>query len=538
MAETLSEGVTIPNHGDYISPDGDVTVGVHATRALGMTANAAIGAAKFQKGILGNVGPYDLFALDTGVYTISNATAAEATANIPEVWPGVAVVWANAQSPLKSVQYYPHQRDYWYTTTSASFTTMLPWKKMGEGQEGAPGADADLGQTHAVRRSIFKRRRGGVIGTGGKPVVALRFDHGLNNFKNLVLPELIRLGLPGSMAMNSAPNRWDLPESNEVTPAMLDGYAVNNGIEVWNHSQTHGGAEDLASLTREVVTGLTELQAQIPSVPIEGFVIPGVPSGNYGGFSAGEDAGRWDTMAGRLILGYHAVSSSHMAGTDGPLTGDQPVLSRQMGVDSMSASSSIAAINRAVAAGAGMTVFLHPSQLDLSGKITTAAYTQVLEHIAALRDSGAVEVLSMGGLSIADVTRDYRHDLAVDPEFTSGLAAWGSPSGWSTDSDGGVTTGISSANLSQTASLSGREWAQGSPRELVARVRSRGGGTLNVELTLGATTRLFTIPEGTEGWIDVRVQGIVPLTASTVNVQVRRESGDYLHVQSVRLRAV
>ncbi len=71
------------------------------------------------------------------------------------------------------------------------------------------------------------------------------------------------------------------------------------------------------------------------------MIPPGVPpSGNYAGFSAGQDISRWDTMAGRLILGHHAVSSSHMPGTAGPpLGGDQPILGRQLSIDRMSLSS-------------------------------------------------------------------------------------------------------------------------------------------------------------------------------------------------------
>lgn len=542
------------------------------------------------KGILGGTGPYDVFTLDKGVYTISNATAVAATANLPEPFPSVVVVNQNPQSPIKSITVYPHQANYHWETTTASFTTMQPWRKITEvapfkqglapasgvdlfrvpagvytfpnatvvensqnlpeafpgvalvmtndasflttilyfpyqrdyfwtvtssGFSGNPplptfpdwmkiggaGSASDLGIAHTVRRATFRRRRGGTIGTGGLPVVALRWDHGLLNFRDKVLPHLIRLGLPGSMAMNSADNRWALPESVGVTPANLNRYATDYGIEVWNHSQTHGGAEDETSLVREIVTGLADLQAKIPSVPIEGFVIPGVPSGNYAGFSAGEDPSRWDTIAGRLILGHHAVSSSHMIGTSGPLSGDQAILGRQFGIDAMNATTVKAEIDDLVASGTGGTIlFLHPSQLDGSGMMTTAQYVEVLEYVAAQRNAGKLAVLTMGGMSVADQDRIHRPQSA--PLLNSMNAAASLPAGGST---------------SRVAPFGNRRlWACGAPREIVVTLDVTTAGTVRVA-TADATTAEYTVGVGRQ---TIRRPIVIPLAATALEVTV------------------
>lgn len=532
-------GMVTPTGTDLIS-NGDNAI----------TTNAQATAAQFDKigthSLIGNTlleaGYNDLLTLPAGVYTIPNQTTANSMQNMPEATPGVVNVAENVGSPVSYVEFYPHNRDHhWVTQTANISGAWVDWRKI---TGTAAGADpsivgTDFGQMHTVRRAEFKRRRAGRIGTAGKPVVALRWDHGLVNFRDKILPHLTRLGLPGSMAMNSADNRWTIVESNGVTPANLESYAIENGVEVWNHGQTHGGAETLPALVREIEQGRIDLQDKLPRVPIEGFVIPGVPTGDYGGFSAGQTADHWNTAAGRLILGNHAVSSSHIDGTDQPMHGDQPILSKQYSIDSLNATTVKAAVDRAVVNAAGIILFLHPSQLDVSGKMSTADYVAILEHIAALRAAGELEVLTMGGLSVADASSDYRHNLVYDSTFSRGLEAWGNDPGFSVDDDGAVTSGSSSAYLTQTVDLTGREWAKGSPRELVIEYRGRDTtSSLTVEVIIGDTTRTITHDVAPVEWQEMRVPVIVPLNASSVPISIRRVSGRHVHIRSARFQTI
>lgn len=260
-------------------------------------------------------------------------------------------------------------------------------------------------------------------------------------------------------------------------------------------------AETLDALTREIATGLTDLQAKIPTVPIEGFVIPGVPSGNYAGFSAGQDISRWDTMAGRLILGHHAVSSSHMPGTAGPLGGDQPILGRQLSIDRMSLSSVRAEIDDLIATGQGsLILFLHPSQLDEPGRIASAEYTAVLEHVASKREAGDVEVLTMGGLSVADQGRPAR------PAYAPLLNAMRIPQRLR---PGGAVTRVRSFT---SRSL----WARGAPREIIVDLDVTAAGTVSLS-TADATAVTWTVGTGAQ---TLRRPIIIPMRATGLSVSV------------------
>lgn len=318
---------------------------------------------------------------------------------------------------------------------------------------------------HLLLREAFRRRRGGAIGTGGLPVVALRWDHGLVSFRDKVLPQVIRLSLPGSLAVNSAPERWAHHESIGVSPSDVNGWAVDHGIEIWNHGRTHRDAATSSDLHREIVVGKAELQAQVPSVPVECWAVPGVGKTRYGGFGAGETPEHWDSVAGRLILGHHAVSTSHAPGRLGPLTADISVLHRQYGVDSKTRDEVLAKLDQLVAQRrGGMSLFLHPSVLDLEGKISTAEYSQILERVAALRDRGLLAVMTMGALAVADPARPLR------PSWDPLLSPVDGPVALS---EQGVTV--------STDLVDANEWVRGAPREIRVETEISRPGDITIE---------------------------------------------------------
>src|SRR5690606_12080357 len=84
-------------------------------------------------------------------------------------------------------------------------------------------------------------------------------------------------------------------------------------------------------------------------------------------------------------------------------------ISRHFGVDSSTAALAKAEIDDLIDYGTGGTViFLHPSVLNSTDRITSAQYVEILEYIAAKRDAGQIMVLTMGGLSVADQNRIAR----------------------------------------------------------------------------------------------------------------------------------
>lgn len=439
----------------------------------------------------------DVFDLPPGVYNIGSMTAVEGISNLPEQWPGILLVEKSEVSRIGSLTYRPHQRNYVYFSNSAGFDTVYgPWWKVGENAE--TGGGQDLGLLHKVQRDFFLRRRGGKIGTGGLPVVSIRFDHGLMNLRDKVLPHLARLGLPSSTAMNSA--RWDHTETGDVTPEDLNKWAVDYGMEIWNHGQTHGDASNLSDLTREIVTGKEELQAQTPSAPIEGWVVPGVGGTGYGGFSAGQNPERWDTIAGRLILGHHAVSTSHISGTMAPLSGDTTVISNHSGLDSATASQGITRLNDLVNIGTGgMVLFLHPSQLDQPDRITTTHFVQILEHLASLRDQGKIRVLTMGGMAVAD------QGLISRPRYSSLLNAMTPAS---------VSSGGSTSRVIGLGTYLG--WAKGGVREIVVDLTLSSAGRVRVS-TSDADYVEYNLPSGSNTIVR---PVMIPLGATELRVTV------------------
>src|SRR5690606_12175082 len=118
----------------------------------------------------------------------------------------------------------------------------------------------------------------GTVGTDGKPVVALRFDHGLNVFQSDILPLLRQYNLPASLALCSR----QFTDANGVTDndaasfPIVQGWALADGIDVWNHGATHRDAQTVAGLTAEIATARDELAAALPRMAIEGYMIPGV----------------------------------------------------------------------------------------------------------------------------------------------------------------------------------------------------------------------------------------------------------------------
>jgi hypothetical protein len=215
-----------------------------------------------------------------------------------------------------------------------------------------------VGLANSLRVDEFSQRRGGAKKTGGKGAVALRFDHGLNNFDSVIRPLLEARNLPYSLALNS--RNWSTAENNTVTAAMVDGWTL---AEIWNHGAHHNDATVYATQYDTIVTGLAELRAQLPSKSIDGFIVPGVGGTNYGGFSGGQNpASFYSTDAGRLILEHHAVSTGAYPNTDHRVLDGR--IRQGMGhytIEAQTPAAVIAEIDAAIAGKTGLQLMMHPS---------------------------------------------------------------------------------------------------------------------------------------------------------------------------------
>lgn len=275
--------------------------------------------------------------------------------------------------------------------TSAISPTPFPWSAWVD-LAAAASAPPSAGLANTMLLDDWSRRRGGTrtIPTGA---VALRFDHGLASFDTKIRPLLEARNLPYALALNSG--NWAHPENAGITAATVNSWAATGLCEVWNHGRTHTGSESEAGWTSEIVTGLTELRAQLPAFEIDGFAIPGTGGVGYGDFGSAQSVTEfYATPAGRLILSHHAISTGYIPDTDLRILDGRP---RQgLGhytIDTATPTQIQTKIADAQATRRGLQLMLHPSLVDTAGHITTATLTDVLDHIAGERDAGRLTVV-------------------------------------------------------------------------------------------------------------------------------------------------
>ena len=355
--------------------------------------------------------------------------------------------------------------------------TFMPWTLLGSVLNGLDQGAA----LREVKVSRFRSRRGGTIGTAGKGVVALRFDHHLAPFRTKVLPLLQKHGLPWAQAINPA----NLGTGNDdMTMAEIQTMCLETGGEVWNHGRNHGDASTVNAGRREIVQSLNELQAGLPALAIEGFMPPGVAAPGYMGASGFVTPEQWATVLGGMIMANHAAVSGYAGGWYRTLDGHIDVGASHRTMDNAQEYHWTQSIEDAAALGMGVTFMVHPNYLDKPGYMTTATLAAALGRIAQARDEGRIEVLTPSALLLADVSSGYRRNLLR-------------------------TGGDVAAGWSETVNLVNPD-QRGAVHEVVADLTGTGDATLTVTegtrlalsqtVTLPGTVRLpFTIPADATG---------------------------------------
>ncbi|MGP5086977.1 hypothetical protein ACTXKH_19855 [Brachybacterium tyrofermentans] len=256
---------------------------------------------------------------------------------------------------------------------------------------------------HQIRRTMFEHAMGGAVDTGGLGAVALRFDHGLVNLSQHILPLTSSRRLVVSLAHN--PRTCDLRENHGVGMDEVDGWVRARHVEIWNHSSTHQGVTTTEDLMDEVVASIGEIEEQLPSTQgkVWGFNPPGIPGEDYAGFAKGSRPEEWTTEAGRIILAHHAVVSGHVPGTtqrllDGQLRDGLAHVT----MDARPVEEIIARIDAAARKRRGLQLMLHPSRLGMDGKLSIEGLTAVLDHLVELRERREIATLSPYQLLLAD----------------------------------------------------------------------------------------------------------------------------------------
>ncbi|WP_417364086.1 polysaccharide deacetylase family protein [Glutamicibacter arilaitensis] len=480
-------------------------------------------------------------------WIISNAANAGTLINWPpqfENWPGhLEVLGSTNQQTVQRVTGTASRHIIVQRVSTFPTGSWTAWEQVWPATIPDPGPSPTVTENAFASEQLkqwFIRRRGGFIGTGGKAAVALRFDHGAVNFRDIVLPLLRKYSLPAGLAINPGQARLDLAENAGVTWAEYNAWAAQDGVEPWNHGMTHTGASTTAEFDYEIRQSRDLLAQMMPDCAIEGWLMPGV-TGAYGGAGASNEVDSFFAYeAGRLIKATHAVASGQGGGLMRPQAGHIIDGQTHYGLDSVTdAQVAIGTIQQAQSLGAALQVFLHPSLIGADGRTNAAVLDEVFGFIAAERDAGRLIVLTPSGLLLADASHSRRSNLLVNPEFEPDATGWDS-TGWA--QSGSNPTAVftnGTTEITQTISVGASQgWARGAMREIRAKVKTTTTEGVTGTLRLGTATRDFTIPAGDTDWHEIRVQGVIPLTTSAITVGLKRTGGGLIMAESIHAEAV
>lgn len=259
---------------------------------------------------------------------------------------------------------------------------------------------------HAILENELRMANGGTIRTNGAAPVCIIFDHGLNIFRDTILPLLVARGLPSVMAINGNLHKpgynieW---ESKDVTWAEMNAWST---VEIANHGAAHSNNEyTLESLEAEIIGSLNELKANLPAKKILSWVQPDAkyPEDFKNGLNTASYA---DTTAGRMIYDNHAVATGMWRAAEHPLIPrDGNILQGVTGVwtDTVgTGDDAIRLVGNAAKANKGILLRNHPRNVGVEGKITIAEFTALLDFLKVEQDAGRIKVMNLAQWSIAD----------------------------------------------------------------------------------------------------------------------------------------
>lgn len=281
-------------------------------------------------------------------------------------------------------QYGATPRLWW--RISASQTTWNPWVEIGAGTSGLPvNALATGGRD--MRLQLF-RDDYPLVSTGGRGAVVFRYDHGLANFRDVLLPLHQEHGLSAYIAMNS--RNWGLSE-NAVPQSEASAWT---DVEWGNHTADHTDKTGIADIYDAIVNGRIELEQQVGKT-VHGFTVPGVTEHDkFDGFGTGGASGYSNSYAGALILAHHAIASGTIGASQRVMDGQIRIGGRHYTWESSEWASIKAQIDAAAATKTALTLMAHPRTMNLSGYWTPALAGQVLSYVRQLIDAGDLADIS------------------------------------------------------------------------------------------------------------------------------------------------
>ncbi|MBU3142599.1 polysaccharide deacetylase family protein [Clostridium sp. CF012] len=331
--------------------------------------------------------------------------------------------------------------------------------------------------------------KGGVIGTAGKGVVALRFDDYQNVFGERIFPLLVARGLPCSMVLISQFNTQQSWGKGTTWGEVRNWN--RHGVEIWSHGTDHKdySLKGDAGLYSQIVTSKIEIEAQ--NMKVVGWALPGVTPKTknlpYNGLTKPSD---YNSAVGKLLMETYALTEAYAYSP--PRTLPTQIYH---GLNHITVSdgrgtlaASIKAINIASRDKSGIELMCHAGNLGTPGRMSFSDFTILLDYIKEQWDKGSIEVLTPSGLLFADPSSVNRLKLTTDGSFEN-------------------LTVVSSGAWKETTNWTGKtiETSGGRTGSSFLRINGKGSGVTQKIISLdklGVTGEQFLF----EGWI--RPQGI------------------------------
>ena len=318
-----------------------------------------------------------------GLWQIRSIAAAEGTTNLPPDLQVQGDLLVISGGTTTTQIFYPYA--YYGVPPqirgikNVSTREWSQWGPLGGTVSQAPRVEP----AHTIRQNLM-RNHYGPVSTGGKAAIALRCDHGLKAFRDVVLPLCEARGIIPAMAYN--PRNWAYAENTGVTATDLNSWVATGRVEIMNHSANHLGAETETALHDQIVGGLREIEAELPAAKgkVFGFAPPGVSTGDYGGFDEGRTPEGWASYAGQLIAEHHAIGYGYLPETTiSPLDGHIRDGRRHVSVEKTALADVKTRVDDAIAATGSLQLMVHPNELGKTGMMSVADFTALLDYVAS-----------------------------------------------------------------------------------------------------------------------------------------------------------
>lgn len=394
------------------------------------------------------------------------------------------------------------------------------------------------------REDVIRSGKGGVVGTSGRAVVAIRVDHQLDNFLIRQYPLLRARELPFGFGIvtKSVGNPTAAYEPTTATWDDLRNMLYIGGGEPWSHSQTHSNGVPLyggTSMADEIAGSAEDLNAQ--TIFPMGWTQPGSPC-TWGPAHNSPEA--MDDAPGRLIRANYPLYEAELSNTVLRVLPSRGC--RGLGhttLDTSNYTSIKRLIDQAVALKGGVELMFHPNTVGGSG-MTLAVFTQILDYLVQLRDAGTLEVLTPSALAYADPSSAHRFDLLPTNEFVNDVSS-APPILWATDTSSAawqIGTEGETRYLAVDAAVVARipvtdVRANGFTFQLRAKVRRAAAVTTNLRYVItnrGTSSTLVladkTVPL-TDGWQEIRRTFTIPYATTAQELTVYLDGlGGVAHV--------